>query len=62
MGRYGCYKPWGKVMSWQAAREHCRELGRLEGVSDADLAYFDDATERDYVIAGRPCLLFKQDL
>ena len=49
-------------MSWQAAREHCRELGRLEGVSDADLAYFDDATERDYVIAGRPCLLFKQDL
>jgi len=50
IGQYGCYKHFVEEKSWQAAREQCREDGRSQGVSDADLAYFDDATERDDVI------------
>ena len=53
IGQSGCYKHFVEEKSWQAAREQCREEGRSQGVSDADLAYFDDATERDDVIEGR---------
>ena len=53
VGRSGCYKHFKELKSWQEAREQCRDEGRSQGVSDADLAYFDDASERDDVMEGR---------
>merc|ERR1711971_532616 len=50
VGRSGCYKHFKELKSWQEAREQCRDEGRSQGVSDADLAYFDDASERDDVM------------
>merc|ERR1711971_202316 len=50
VGQSGCYKHFKELKSWQEAREQCREEGRSQGVSDADLAYFDTATERDEVM------------
>ena len=58
----GCYKLFNTEKNWQAAREECRKEGRSQGVSDADLAYFDTKAERDSVIDGRSCVLFKRDL
>jgi len=48
----GCYKHFGEEpKSWQEAREQCREEGRREGVSDADLAYLKPKeAERNKVI------------
>merc|ERR1719500_2069972 len=45
----GCYKHLNEPKKWEEARKHCRAEGRKEGVSDADLAYFE-TTEQEQVI------------